>query len=108
MKAFLIDTDDSKNIIYLSKVSLWEIALKISIGKLEIHIVFEDLERFLADKNFFIIDFDFEDLSIYKSLPFHHNDPFDRLIIAQAINNNFCLISNDSNFEYYNVELERT
>jgi PIN domain nuclease of toxin-antitoxin system len=97
--------NNPQNVIYVSKVSLWEISLKMSIGKLTLSIPFEDLAQFLADKNFIVLDFDFTDLSILKSLPFHHTDPFDRLIISQAINNDLCLISDDSKFGAYSVHL---
>ena len=85
--------NDPQNIIYVSKVSLWEISLKMSIGKLTLSVPFENLSQFLADKNFIILDFDFADLFVLKELPFHHTDPFDRLIISQAINNDLYLIS---------------
>ena len=97
--------NEPQNIIYISKVSLWEIALKMSIGKLALSIPFENLSHFLSDKNFIILDFEFADLSVLKELPFHHTDPFDRLIIAQAINNDLCLISDDSKFAPYAVSL---
>ncbi len=84
---------------------MWEIALKMSIGKLTLSILFENLSQFLADKNFIVLDFDFADLSVLKELPFHHTDPFDRLIISQAINNDLCLISDDSEFSAYSVQL---
>lgn len=97
--------NDPKNIVYVSKVSLWEISLKMSIGKLTLSVPFENLSQFLADKNFIVLDFDFADLSVLKELPFHHTDPFDRLIISQAINNNLYLISDDSKFAPYLVQL---
>ena len=45
------------------------------------------------------------DLNILSKLPLHHRDPFDRMIIAQAIANNFSLMSHDGNFKKYDVEL---
>ena len=97
--------DDSTNTVYVSKVSLWEITIKISIGKLSINIPFETLEDFLKEKDFIPLEFDISDLTVLKNLPFHHSDPFDRLIIPQAINNDFCLISDDSKFTLYSVQL---
>ena len=97
--------DNPTNTIYISKVSLWEITIKISIGKLSINIPFETLEDFLEEKYFIPLEFDISDLTILKNLPFHHSDPFDRLIISQAINNDFCLISDDSKFAPYSVQL---
>lgn len=97
--------DDSTNTVYVSKVSLWEITIKISIGKLSINIPFETLEDFLKEKDFIPLEFDISDLTVLKNLPFHHSDPFDRLIISQAINNDFCLISDVSKFTPYSVQL---
>ena len=97
--------NDPTNTVYVSKVSLWEITVKISIGKLSINILFETLEDFLEEKDFIPLEFDISDLTILKNLPFHHSDPFDRLIISQAINNDFCLISDDSKFTLYSVQL---
>jgi PIN domain nuclease of toxin-antitoxin system len=97
--------DNPQNKVFVSKVSLWEIAIKVSIGKLTIHIPFEKLDDFLNDKEFIILDFNLFDLSILKTLPFHHTDPFDRLIISQAINNNLRIISDDSKFSTYPVDL---
>jgi PIN domain nuclease of toxin-antitoxin system len=89
----------------VSKASLWEITIKISIGKLSINIPFETLEDFLEEKDFIPLEFDILDLTILKNLPLHHSDPFDRLIISQAINNDFRLISDDSKFAPYSVQL---
>ena len=97
--------DNPSNIIFVSKVCLWEIAIKLAIGKLSISIPFDDLESFLKDKEFEILDFEIEDLSTLITLPFHHADPFDRLMIAQAINNDFTFISDDSKFDPYPIKL---
>jgi PIN domain nuclease of toxin-antitoxin system len=99
--------DNPSNTIFVSKVCLWEIAIKLAIGKLSVNIPFDDLESFLEDKDFELLDFEIEDLSTLIYLPFYHSDPFDRLIIAQAINNDFTLISDDSKFEPYPVDLLR-
>jgi PIN domain nuclease of toxin-antitoxin system len=99
--------DNPTNTVYVSKASLWEITIKISIGKLSINIPFETLEDFLEEKDFIPLEFDISDLTILKNLPFHHSDPFDRLIIAQAMNNDFTLISDDSKFDPYPVNLLR-
>ena len=52
-----------------------------------------------------VLSIDFSDIQIYKSLPFHHNDPFDRMLISQAINHNFTLIGCDQVFNNYAVSL---
>ena len=97
--------DNPTNTIFVSKVSLWEITIKISIGELSINIPFETLEDFLEEKDFIPLEFDVLDLTVLKNLSFHDSDPFDRLIISQAINNDFYLISDDSKFAPYSVQL---
>lgn len=87
---------------YVSYVSFWEMNIKISIGKLTlaanspIQIVPKEIE---------ILYPTLSDLKELSKLPLHHRDPFDRMIIAQAISNNFLLMSNDGNFEKYSIEL---
>lgn len=86
---------------FVSSVCLWEIAIKTSLGKLELSISFSELESFLINHNFTIQNFDFADLSVLKTLPFHHGDPFDRLIISQSISKNIPLIAYDTKFDSY-------
>lgn len=97
--------ENSDNKILVSKVSLWEIAIKVSIGKLELHSDFEALENLLVKNEFELLEFDFDDLSELIQLPFHHQDPFDRLLIAQARNRKITLITDDNKFKLYEVQL---
>jgi PIN domain nuclease of toxin-antitoxin system len=80
---------------------LWEITIKISIGKLKLNGNLSDLKSFLETKGFKIIAFDFEDLETLLSLPQYHSDPFDRLIISQSKSKNLVLISNDVQIQKY-------
>jgi len=86
---------------FVSSVCLWEIAIKTSLGKLELSIPFSELESFLINHHFSIQNFDFADLSILKTLPFHHSDPFDRLIISQSVSKNVPLMAYDDKFASY-------
>ncbi|WP_162340105.1 type II toxin-antitoxin system VapC family toxin [Cyclobacterium salsum] len=72
------------NTVFLSNASLWEIAIKLNIGKLKLKGSLTDLEEYLNQKGFIILEFNFEDLETLQTLPFHHQDPFDRMIISQA------------------------
>ncbi|MFA6979806.1 MAG: type II toxin-antitoxin system VapC family toxin [Ignavibacteriaceae bacterium] len=99
----IIDNTDNK--IYVSIVGLWEIAIKISLGKLKISIPFEELKKALEQMSFDILELNFSDLLNLQKLAFHHSDPFDRLLIAQAISNDFVLISHDEIFRKYPVSL---
>ncbi|MCI5149859.1 MAG: type II toxin-antitoxin system VapC family toxin [Candidatus Electrothrix sp. MAN1_4] len=87
--------EDFDNNLYLSMASLWEIAIKINIGKLEL------AQPFAA-----LIPEQLEEHRIkLLYLPLHHRDPFDRLIIAQAICEKLPIISCDQAFPAYPVKL---
>lgn len=99
----LIDSVD--NVIYLSKASLWEMTIKSSLGKLTIGVSLDKLAEYLHQEGFVLLDFDFADLTQLHQLPFHHGDPFDRLIIAQALAHELTIISDDRNFVHYPAKL---
>lgn len=87
---------------YFSYVSLWEMNIKVSIGKLNLAV---NLPIEIVPKEIEILQPTLSDLNELSKLPLHHRDPFNRMIIAQAISNNFLLMSNDGNFKKYPVEL---
>ncbi|NES21762.1 MAG: type II toxin-antitoxin system VapC family toxin [Symploca sp. SIO3E6] len=93
------------NDIYISQASLWEMTIKISIGKLSLSISLSDLELFLSSNQFKILETKFSHYKILQYLPFHHQDPFDRLIIAQAKAEDYTIITNDERFKLYDVKL---
>jgi PIN domain nuclease of toxin-antitoxin system len=93
--------EDVKNTIFLSNASLWEITIKLSIGKLKLKGTLAELKQYLNDKGFKILEFDFEDLETLLNLPFHHQDPFDRLIVAQAKTKNLEIITDDEQVKLY-------
>lgn len=95
--------DDSQNEVLISKASLWEMAIKISLGKLRLSIEFYELEDFIERHSFSVLDYVFRHLNSLISLPFHHRDPFDRLIIAQAKTDNIPVITSDSVFQQYGI-----
>jgi PIN domain nuclease of toxin-antitoxin system len=94
----------TENDLSISVASLWEIAIKVGKGKLDLGIEFHELEEILAQLNIQILPILFSDLNVQRTLPFHHTDPFDRLIISQAINQNLVLMSADSAFSNYPVQ----
>jgi len=102
----------AKNIIntrenlYFSIVSLWEIAIKINIGKLQIHRPIEDLPKELQSMNIRILPIINKEIELYSSLTFpsNHRDPFDRMLITQAINHSLILISRDVKLDAYPIE----
>lgn len=87
-----------------SIISLWEIAIKVSIGKLELRIAFDDLPNALETLAIEILPLSWTDIQRYVNLPLHHRDPFDRLLIAQAISQSLTLVSADSILDRYSVQ----
>jgi PIN domain nuclease of toxin-antitoxin system len=97
-------TDDS-NALYFSIVSLWEIIIKVNIGKLKIDYTIAEIYTLLEQLKIEVIPIDPSDLAQYQPLPLHHRDPFDRLLIAQAIERSLILVSADREFAAYPVPL---
>lgn len=93
--------ENPNNQVFVSNASLWEIAIKISIGKLQLVGSLADLKEYLERCEFLILPFDFDDLEILVNLPFLHQDPFDRLIIAQAMSKELDLLTDDANIAPY-------
>lgn len=87
---------------WVSHVTLWEIAIKKSIGKL---LVPDDLPRWLANNGFGELPIIAEDVWAVKDLPLHHKDPFDRLLIAQALRTSTPIVTADQIFRNYGVQI---
>jgi len=92
----------AERVIFVSPASLWEIAIKISLGKYKLP---EDFEQFW-DKQLNLNDFKLLPVSIAHTsfvvdLPYHHRDPFDRLIIAQSLVEMVPVVSSDTMFDSY-------
>ena len=104
-------SDETKNVIcnaeevYVSIASLWEIAIKKSIGKLEIDYSIMEIANVCENNKIKIMPIKPMHLDWIARLPMIHNDPFDRLIISQAKAENLVLISRDSKFSGYNIDL---
>lgn len=96
--------EERSNINFVSIASFWEIAIKLSIGgKLELSKPFEQLNQFAWDNNITILPIRFDHTTVVKSLPFYHKDPFDRIIIAQAIVDEMPILSRDGYFDSYSI-----
>ena len=96
--------NDSSNRCYVSIASIWEIAIKLSLDKLVIEGGFETIEDFLDNNDFEILPIDLDDTKELLKLDFHHRDPFDRMIIAQAKTSGLVIISKDGFFKEYSIE----
>lgn len=92
---------DISNICYFSIASLWEIAIKFHLDKLQLEIDFKDIAAHLADNNIEILQITFDHVLELVKLEDIHRDPFDRMIISQARTDQLTIISKDSNFPKY-------
>jgi PIN domain nuclease of toxin-antitoxin system len=95
---------DSNNDIYVSIVSLWEIAIKLSIGKLDLTQTLDDIIEEMTVQDYKILPISVEAVRLVRMLPYHHRDPFDRAIIAQGLTDNLQIITSDEKFDDYGVE----
>lgn len=100
----LIENEQTQK--FLSIVSLWEISIKIGIGKLDIGMIFIELvEKEILSNGILLLEIKIEHLDEFAKLPFHHKDPFDRLIVSQAIIEPIIVISKDQNFINYPITI---
>ena len=97
----IITTEKELNI---SIVSLWEIAIKQSIGKLNISLTIPQIEKVCISRDIKILPISSIEIENIKSLTQIHKDPFDRLIISQAQNQNLCIVTSDTIIPQYNVQ----
>ncbi len=94
---------DPGNDILVSVVSLWEIVVKLRVGKLEADI--GAIERAIVRDGFRRLAITPAHLAVLADLPLHHRDPFDHLLIAQALDEDALLVSEDQNMPLYPVRL---
>ena len=94
---------DSSNIKYLSIASAWEVAVKLSIGKLNITGKTADFIQDVETNGFTLLPIKPSHLAALESLPLIHRDPFDRLLIATAIAEHMTLITHDENIAQYKI-----
>ena len=93
--------EDGNNEIFISIASLWEISIKTALGKLTIKGNYESVTDDLNDNSMQILPIIFAHTVEQNKLPFHHRDPFDRIIVSQAIVENIDFISADAVFDDY-------
>lgn len=102
----LRDRIDTADIVYLSIASLWEIAIKLKIGKLFLQQSYEAIGAKIDASDILMLPISFADTVQVRHLPLHHGDPFDRMLISQAINHSLVIISTDEKFDAYPVQRE--
>lgn len=90
------------NIVFVSSISIAEIMIKASAGKLDVD--FDPNEQ-VTKAGFEPLDFTGRDAARLKTLPFHHRDPFDRMLISQSLETGIPVLTSDSIFNSYDCRL---
>ena len=98
----LMRSPDSE--LLLSTATYWEIAIKLSLNKLRLADPFEEfMDRAIADNDLTVLPITIKHAAAVAVLPFHHRDPFDRLLVAQAMVEQVPILSNDAIFDAYSI-----
>ena len=92
------------DLVYVSAASAWEIAIKQSVGKLRLH-TDDSVVDGIRDSRFEPLLVKFPHAEEVARLPLHHRDPFDRLLVAQAIVEDLSLVTNDKSLEPYDIDI---
>jgi len=96
--------NDEANDLFCSTASIWEMAIKVSIGKLKIAARLDGaFRRRLEQNGFGILTVEYAHAARVEELPWHHRDPFDRLLVAQATIENMALVSHDDQLDAYGI-----
>ena len=95
--------DHHENSVYLCSISLLEIAIKVSLDKLTLSVPFEEFLDEVRERDIELLQIEEAHLKRLVFLPFHHKDPFDRVMIATALAENLTIITADENIHKYDV-----
>jgi PIN domain nuclease of toxin-antitoxin system len=100
-KSYILDSIHAK---LISPANYWEIAIKVSLGKYTLNASYElFIRRGIEGNGFEILPIELKHTTVLTASPFHHSDPFDRLLIAQAMAEQIPIISNDPAFNAYPI-----
>ena len=88
---------------YASVVSAWELSIKISLGKLKFEGGVKNFIQKLHENGFSLLPVEEKHVCLVETLPLHHRDPFDRMLIAAAISENMNIITADANIRLYDI-----
>ena len=94
---------DNSAIKMISSTSLWEIAIKVNLGKLDISFTFDQLLDDLKNSDIVLLQIEDEYMQGLFDLPYIHKDPFDRLLVSTAIAEDLIVITADENIQKYDV-----
>lgn len=96
--------EEDEAVVLISPASFWEIAIKISLGNYSLTVPYERFWRSgIEDNRFRILPIELHHTAALVTLPFHHRDPFDRLLIAQSLVEGIPLVSADAQFDAYSI-----
>ncbi len=96
--------EDENNKLFISIASFWELAIKMSLGKIELsHDGLSKLKNWCNENAVIPLAISLAHCQQVRCLPFHHRDPFDRLLIAQSIEDDLKILSKDALFKEYAV-----
>ena len=96
---------DPRNVVHFSTASAWEIAIKTNIGKLQLAVPYGEMLPGELDRNGMAsLHIAWPHLWRYHRLPLYHRDPFDRMLVAQALADDLTLVSKDTMLDRYGVE----
>ena len=98
---------ESERYLFVSMVSLWEIAIKQSLGKLAIALSVLEIVSVCRDRRIDILPLEARSIERIKTLPDIHRDPFDRLLVAQALEGNLAIVTRDRMIPQYPVQTIR-
>ncbi|HML24482.1 MAG TPA: type II toxin-antitoxin system VapC family toxin [Aggregatilinea sp.] len=97
--------ESEENRIFLSTASLWEMAIKVSLGKLEVPSPFgQFMYEQMRENDVTLHGIQLAHIDKVVTLPFHHRDPFDRLIVAQSLTDQLPVIGKDPVFDAYGIQ----
>jgi PIN domain nuclease of toxin-antitoxin system len=97
--------EDPVSDVFISPASFWEIAIKVRLGKLDLHSSYDDfMYRGIVGNDFAILPIEPKHTSLLTTLPLYHKDPFDRLLVAQARIENMAIVSVDDALDAYGVQ----
>jgi PIN domain nuclease of toxin-antitoxin system len=91
--------------LILSTASVWEMAIKARLGRLQLPATVEEYVAEKAASGFFLLPVEWNHAAAVEKLPFHHRDPFDRLLVAQALTDDLTIVSGDAALRRYGVRL---
>ena len=96
-----LEHDDAA--LYLSAASIWELAIKSSLGRVTLPAPIEQYVTEKVEQGYHVLPIDWPHAAGVERLPFHHRDPFDRLLAAQALTEKMTMITRDKLFRRYGV-----